>query len=78
MKLYATEKGVIDQEVLGELYRTLLKHTDDVAIGYDEFGTFYEVTDEVWEKAFPPHEAETEPAPKKRGRPRKTDTELQE
>jgi regulator of RNase E activity RraB len=72
-KIYAASKSVIDQDVAGELFRLLLAHTDDVAIGYDEFGTYFEVPNEVYEKAFPVAEQDTEPAPKKRGRPRKVE-----
>lgn len=70
-KIYAAKKSLIDQEVAGALFATLLKYTDDIRIDYDEFGTYFEVPNEVYEKAFPTQEDEAEPAPKKRGRPRK-------
>ena len=63
--IYASDRNVIDPEVAGDVFRALLKHTDDIRIDSDEFGTFYEVPDEAYEKAFAPK--------KKRGRPRAAD-----
>ncbi len=84
-KLYAAEKGLIGQELAADLFQALLEHTDDVKIGYDEHGTYFEVPDEAYEKAL--HQAREDgvpdedeaPAPKKRGRPRKVQNpEVQE
>lgn len=67
--------GVMTHDQLGELFLTLIKNgadVDSIQLDSDADGTFVAVDDEVFKKAFP---SDDQPAKRKPGRPRKTDSQ---
>lgn len=71
MRLYLdAPKGVIGQDLLGDLMRQVLKYVDDAQVSSDEHGTYIEVPDEVGEKIVGTNQ---EKPKRKPGRPRKTE-----